>query len=219
MKQMDDKMLEHFCRSDPNIARLCRDDSLTGNRFWQDRYEGSFGEYNEDTRRASSNWKNRYLSEKLGGERGLLGPMNGDYMYLVHHNMYEPHQGIWVNKNIYDAIVDNESLLSENEDYLENPDRLGDYYNIEPLVDNDLFSGVYSLGVVQADTQGWNSDVLYIDGIDGILPILPLYDLVFPKYQIFDQEFEYMISMEYKKFEQNPALYRAAMKKYYEKLR
>jgi hypothetical protein len=125
-------------------------------------------------------------------------------MYLVHNKTYGKHQGIWVDKNIYDAMVDIglfDGLPEDCLEDLENPDRLGNYYNIELLLENDQFTGVFS----------FDDD---IDGIDGILPILPLYDVVSPGDQLSDSEIEYMISMEYKKFEQNPALYSAAMEKY-----
>jgi hypothetical protein len=134
----------------------------------------------------------------------LVGPLNGGHMYLAHHhdgfNNEGYYQSIWVDKNIYDTIRDNELLPSDKEDYLENPDRLGKYYNIEPLVDidNTLFAHIYNL-------VG-----------DGSLPILPLYDM---PGDTPEEAYDERVLEEYNKFEQNPALYRAAMKKYRGKVR
>jgi hypothetical protein len=152
MKQMDDKMLEHFCRSDPNIARLCRDDSLTGNRFWRDRYERSFGEFETGI---SSNWKDRYLDNIV--PPGRFGYITSDVIHIVGSYVfgaiidsvdmdkpnpeggpveYDEIRRIWTDKKTYDYLVPmyHESMVSQRlPTTLQNPARFGRYYDVSEM--------------------------------------------------------------------------------------
>jgi hypothetical protein len=153
MQQMDDTMLKHFCKSDPNIARLCRDDSITGNRFWQDRYERSFGEFKTAT---LSNWKDRYLDNIV--PPGRFGYITSDIFNILSndYNSYvfgaiidsddmdnpKPEGGpvhnirrIWTDKKTFDFLVqqrEEERMYfgSVIEPLLLNPARFGKYYDL-----------------------------------------------------------------------------------------
>jgi hypothetical protein len=132
------------------------------------------------------------------GKFGLIGPVFDRYMYGAYIKNSGLDAGIWVDKKIYDMVVANQWLHEDHEDYLSDPDRMGKFYDIAPLVEtvNDEFTGFYRT-----------------PGLDGQLDILPLYDFVRPE-EVTDNELIDLLTTQYRKFQNHPELYQAEMKRY-----